>query len=756
MHSLLKKGLGVLGILLLSSAVKAQSTFYDLATIQKIEIQFSQSDWDYQMDTAKAGAEGYIMADWVKLNGEQFDSVGVKYKGNSSYNASNTKNPLHIALDEYVSQQYQGISDIKLGNGYSDPSFIREVLSYEILSNYMECPRANFAQVYINGEYYGVYSNAESISKQFCSERFGVAGGTLVKCNPVLNPSPSNKSNLKYISGADSTGYYNYYEIKSNYGWAALKDLCDSVTNTPSSLDNVVDVDRFIWMLAFNNVLVNLDSYSGAFCQNYYLYRDNTNRFNPIVWDLNMAFGGFPNLGSGNSSMGSLTLANMQQMPLNIHSTDAYWPIIKDVQANPMFKRMYLAHVKTIVNEMFASGEYLSLASSLQAVVDTAVQSDVNAPYTYTQFQGGLTTSVNAGPFTIPGISTLMDARVTYLQSTTDWNYTAPVISNIVAGPEPVVLNQTIAITANVSGSTAVYLGYRFNVNDRFIRIPMYDDGAHDDGAAGDLVFGANAVMNSLFCQYYVYAENAEAGMFSPQRAEFEYYSLNAQTEESESPLVINEFMASNTSTITDEAGEFEDWIELHNSTSTAIDLTGMFLTDNPLNLSKWDFPAGSIIPAGGYYILWADEDSSQGINHTNFKLSAAGETLYLLDANMAFVDSVSWGLQSSDRSMARIPNGTGPFVSSEPSYNAFNPEINSVVDVSSSELLIYPNPARDYVSIRQLNTHDTMVLLLDATGKCVRTQAINGQTDLSLSGLEPGLYFLRSESFVKKLLIVH
>ena len=78
----------------------SQTTFYDISTIQKLEIYFSQSDWDYELDTSKAGLEGYIMADSIFVNGIHFDSVGVKYKGNSSYNSANSKNPIHIALDE--------------------------------------------------------------------------------------------------------------------------------------------------------------------------------------------------------------------------------------------------------------------------------------------------------------------------------------------------------------------------------------------------------------------------------------------------------------------------------------------------------------------------------------------------------------------------------------------------------------------------------------------------------------------------------
>ena len=136
-------------------------TFYNQSTLQKIQLYFSATNWDYQMDTAKAGVQGYILADSIKVNGIKMDSVGVKYKGNSSYNSTYVKNPMHIELDQYKNHSYQGFKDIKLSNCYADPSMIREVLAYDILSNYMDCPRSNFAQVYVNGAYLGLYSVAE-------------------------------------------------------------------------------------------------------------------------------------------------------------------------------------------------------------------------------------------------------------------------------------------------------------------------------------------------------------------------------------------------------------------------------------------------------------------------------------------------------------------------------------------------------------------------------------------------------------------
>src|SRR5262249_12684312 len=155
------------------------------------------------------------------------------------------------------------------------------VLSYNILKNYMDCPKSNFAMLFINGNYIGIYSNSESINKKFCSDHFNSSEHTLMKCNPIVNPGPNTKSNLKYIDN-DTATYSNFYEIKSDNGWKDLVALCDSVTNKSSNLSSVVDMDRALWMLAFNNVAVNLDSYSGVFAQNYYLYMDNTGRYSPI------------------------------------------------------------------------------------------------------------------------------------------------------------------------------------------------------------------------------------------------------------------------------------------------------------------------------------------------------------------------------------------------------------------------------------------------------------------------------------------
>lgn len=520
----------VLGLLLCCglNQVQAQQTFYNINTIQKIEIFFGQANWRSLLDTLKATSDGYLTADSVRINGSNFPQSNVKFKGNSSYDASFAKNPFTIKLDKNITQDYQGIASIKLSNIYQDPSVIREALGYHILSSYMHCPRANFAQVYVNGTLQGLYTNVEDVTKTFVASHFKSAKtNTFLKCNPIITPGPAVKSNLKYISD-DTAAYANFYEIESTYGWTELAQLTKAITNNPAELSTVVDIDRVLWMMAFNTVTVNLDSYLGAFSQNYFMFKDNNGIFNPIVWDLNMCFGGLPYIGSSNTSLGALTITQQKQLAINMHENDAYWPLIKGVLANPTYKHMYAAHIRTLVNEMFASNYYKTYAATLQTIVDTAVTSDVNKFYSYNDFKNGLTTDISLGSYMAPGIANLMDARTTFLKASTEIAAATPVLTNL--NPKFSRTDSMLTVTVMATNADSISIGYRLNLLKKFVRVKMLDDGLHNDGAANDGVFGVSIKVVPDESQYYIYAENANAGIFAPERSEHEYYSVTATT----------------------------------------------------------------------------------------------------------------------------------------------------------------------------------------------------------------------------------
>jgi hypothetical protein len=137
--------------------------------------------------------------------------------------------------------------------------------------------------------------------------------------------------------------------------------------------------------------------------------------------------------------------------------------------------------------------------------------------------------------------------------------------------------------------------------------------------------------------------------------------------------VAINELMASNSNTAADQDGEYDDWVELYNMGSTGYDLSGHFLTDNHKNKTKWQFPGGTSIGSKGFLIVWCDGDTLQTGLHANFRLSATGEELLLVSPDGAVLDEVYFGPQVTDRSYARVPDGTGPFSIQPPTFNGAN-----------------------------------------------------------------------------------
>ncbi|OQA02179.1 MAG: CotH protein [Planctomycetes bacterium ADurb.Bin412] len=142
-----------------------------------------------------------------------------------------------------------------------------------------------------------------------------------------------------------------------------------------------------------------------------------------------------------------------------------------------------------------------------------------------------------------------------------------------------------------------------------------------------------------------------------------EWSALN-EAQFSIGPMVlINEFMAGNSSTIEDpdEPNEFPDWVELYNPSPFTVDLSGMYLTDNLADPAKWRIPAGLSIDSGGRLVFWIDDDGTQGPNHTSFKLGIEGEQIGLYDTDgITVIDSKIFGLQTMDISYGRTFDG-GP-----------------------------------------------------------------------------------------------
>lgn len=220
--------------------------------------------------------------------------------------------------------------------------------------------------------------------------------------------------------------------------------------------------------------------------------------------------------------------------------------------------------------------------------------------------------------------------------------------------------------------------------------------------------------------------------------------------------IIINELGAT-TSTVSDENGEQDDWIELYNTGNAVIDLAGLFITDDLSTKNKFRIPQGSnaetLLAPKTYKILWADNQPAQGALHIGFKLSGDGEAVGLYQAvGNAFntLDEVTFPSQEINASYARIPNITGPFTAT----GILTPEaenefkiVTALDDEKTSAYTVYPNPTDDEVNFSS-SDFISAVTLYDMYGKTIIKNELHAPTGkISLRSLPAGIYILQMQS---------
>lgn len=134
---------------------------------------------------------------------------------------------------------------------------------------------------------------------------------------------------------------------------------------------------------------------------------------------------------------------------------------------------------------------------------------------------------------------------------------------------------------------------------------------------------------------------------------------LTSQTVSAQ--IVINEYSASNTATITDNYGEYEDWVEVYNMGAAAFDLSGYYLSDNPNNLTKWPIPAGASVPANGYLIIYFSGrgEFAMGNLHAGIKLTQTKpEGIIIADGGGSVVDQMQMIPAQENHSRGRTTDG--------------------------------------------------------------------------------------------------
>ncbi len=501
---------------------KSTAGFFSTDKVQDIKITFQQANWSYFLDSLRFNGNG-LLESIVEINGQRFEGAGVRYRGSKSFAPGTSRNPLHIELDyKNKDQNIQGYKTIKLSNTLRDPSMLREVLGYEIARTYMPAPMANFARVTINGKYYGLLANIESVEEpQFLERYFKSTGNPFFKVNQDAGErTPVGcKNNIYGSLEYDKLlpCYENNFEKLSEHGTKELIELTRILNEDPSKISSVLDVDVALWMLAFNNVVVNLSSYTGQHSVNYYLYQNKKGQFTPIIWDLNLSFGSFKNIGEGSD----LKLKLLQELDPLLHADNPTKPLISKLLENQLYRKMYLSHVRTILNDYFLSGKFEERAKALQSLIHTDVANDANKYYDMTDFDNSLAKTIGKKS-KIPGLLELMSKRADYLKTHPDLAIFPPNIMNVKVETRQPLSSKRMEhfhITAQVDKfPKRVSLFYRLSGEGNFTEVSMLDDGKNDDGTPENGIFGITIVPQNgeESIEYYIVAENAGLFSYSP------------------------------------------------------------------------------------------------------------------------------------------------------------------------------------------------------------------------------------------------
>jgi hypothetical protein len=390
---------------------------FDDTKIQKYNLSFyGLAGWADTLAAHKASDEDYIPARfiWYKPSGDSLvlDSIGVRYKGNSSYNfaGSNPKKPYKFCFNWIrKNQKFNDLEKLNFSNLVNDPSCMREKISYDLCRRFMPVSRADYAIISVDSQEIGLYLQLEEVDKGFLTRNYKDDRSNLYK-------SSDNGATLKY-QGPNQSSYAPEYDLRTNKDdddWSGLILMLNRLNNTPDPnfvavAGKILDLDNCIRYTAYNEVTSNFDSYTGS-GRNIYLYDDHTSmQFKLIPWDFNLGMGNFT------GGWNVITVDAFQIPNLDIR------PLSNRIMSIDTLKKAYGRYIAYMIDSAICPDTFAALAERIRPVIDSAVKNDPNNFYDYEKFlaniEGDYTYNEGAKRTTIPGIKSFPKARFAQLKA---------------------------------------------------------------------------------------------------------------------------------------------------------------------------------------------------------------------------------------------------------------------------------------------------------------------------------------------------
>nr|WP_232732471.1 CotH kinase family protein [Bacillus sp. mrc49] len=399
------------------------TSVFNQSKVTKVDITLADDDLDSILDNP---SEKEIVNADVTINGETVKNVGFRTKGNLSLNSvvqmgDSERYSWKIDFDYYQEDQdLHGLKKLALNNNYSDPTFMREYLSYELMEKMgIATPGHSYMYVTINGKEWGLYLGVEAIEETFLNTNFADATGDL------YYPDGTG-SDLKWIS--EDIDDYTGLNLKTNdhSDQSAMIHMLDAINNG-GNIEEVLDVDEMLRYFAANTALVNLDHYQGDKKHNYYLYEEN-GVFSILPWDYNMSFGGYSGGGGrraegtdqknedeatakdGNAEQDDMKLPEeapnmngggmmdmssnfMNESNINFSITEPVSgtaledrPLLNALLSNDEYREKYYGYLNDIATDFFSEEKMTAMSSEISTLITPYVKRDPTKFYTMNEF----------------------------------------------------------------------------------------------------------------------------------------------------------------------------------------------------------------------------------------------------------------------------------------------------------------------------------------------------------------------------------
>jgi len=371
----------------------------------------------------------------------------------------------------------------------------------------------------------------------------------------------------------------------------------------------LVNVNSWMRAMAVQRIAGNFDSYGWAIGKNMYLYKARGERWSMIPWDIDFSFG----------LIGDSPTSNLFSNTAS-YSTPPEWadPLMLKFRDNVTFRREYWRAFSDAVNGPLASANARVDLMTNGLLAQGVTPSGVDAVKNYvTARRNYIISQLNtvAANFSVSG-PTSYSTDI----STITLSGTAP------AGTKTITVNGVELVVTWISQAqwTATYL----------------------------LAPGGNTLL--------VEARDTWGNVLGATTLTITYTGSVTWPA-----LRINEWLATNASFADPADGNADDWFEIYNPSNAQVNLANWRLTDDPARPGQFIIPTGYTIPAGGYLIVWADNEMSQSVAasgqlHANFKLAGSGDTIALRAPDGTLIDAVAFGAQTEDGSEGHYPDGAG------------------------------------------------------------------------------------------------